>query len=394
MTRHADAPRVVVVGAGVAGSVVAAQLASRRDVMVLERGGDDEPIHHPTLAMRDTSSFLPTPYPQGIGLGGGSRVNGLVFEQPPADYWGSLVGKGLDVFVGVEREYVGVEQSAADGLIDRALLAADPHARPAMLATSNGVRVTAWDRWSPAGVTVRVGVGVSRLLMSGDRAVAVVTDSGEEIPADEVVLCAGAISSATIAARSSLIEPVAPVLDHPGVFVPLLSNQPLMDSFAGALSFDGGVLTMSVNGDMSGLLVGLMSPRSTGRLHVGNDTITVDRGLLTDVHDRITLAEAVRRTEVLLEHPAFVALARPSTTFDVEQVLSRVGEGMWHVAGTMPMGISADSVLDESGKLRTASNVWCMDASVFPEIPPVPPQAAVMATASVLARRFLSLSTS
>jgi choline dehydrogenase-like flavoprotein len=394
MTRRADAPQVVIVGAGVAGSVVAARLASRCDVVVLECGGNDDPIHHPTLAMRDTATFRTTPYPQGTGLGGGSRVNGLVFEQPPADYWESLVASGLDVFADIEREYPVVEQSAADGVVDQALLAAHPRARPALLATSSGARLTAWDRCSPERVTVRLGVEVSHVAMRGDRAIAVVTASGEEIHADEVVLCAGAIPSATIAARSALIEPVAPVLDHPGVFIPLVPNESLRGSFAGALLLEDGVMTMSVNSDVSGLLVGLMSPHSIGRLHVGSTTITVDRGLLTDARDRASLADAIRRTEVLLEHPTLVALAGASASLDVEDVSSRVGEGMWHATGTMPMGTRADSVLDGSGKLRTASNVWCMDASVFPEIPPVPPQAAVMASAGVLARRFLSLTTS
>lgn len=399
MTRRDGVPKVVVIGAGVAGSVVAARLASRCHVVVLERGGAGAPHHHPALAMRDPSQFLATPYPQGIGLGGGSRVNGLVFEQPPAEYWTSLVARGLDVFSGVHDELArfDVEASAADGEVDRALLAAHPRARPAALATRHGKRITAWERLTPRGVTLRTGVSVSHLRMRGDRALAVVAESGDEIAADHVVLCAGAIPSATIAVRSRLIAATTRLLDHPGLFVPLGTGEPAAETFVGALALDTGVMFMSVNGGHGGergVLVGLMSPHSTGTVHVGYDSVSIERGLLTDDTDRDTFRDALREAATLLSHPVFAPFVRPSVALDDERWMDRVGEGMWHAAGTMSMGATADSTLDESGRLRGTTNVWCMDASVFPEIPPVPPQAAVMSTASLLARRMLSLSTS
>ena len=398
MTKHASATRarVVVVGAGVAGSVVAAQLANHFDVLVLERGGLGAPIHDPRRAMQDSSRFHAVPYPQGIGVGGGSRVNGLVFEQPPTEYWQSLVRNGLDVFRDVESDqrFLVAEQSAAGGEVDRALLAAHPHARPTMLATRNGERLNAWDRMSPLGTSIRTDTTVSRIMMRGDRAVAVATDSGEEVPADHVVLCAGAVSSATIAARSGLIDAETQLLDHPGLLVGVSANQPATDPFAGALVVERDTMIMSVNGPEGGLLVGLMSPHSKGSVRIGDDSVTIDRGLLSDSRDLERFRDAVRDVKRLMSHPAFADIAPIPGALDDDRWLDRVGESMWHAAGTMAMGRARHSTVDESGKLRRANNVWCMDASVLPDIPPVPLQAAVMMTASVLSRRLISLATS
>ncbi len=398
MTKHTSAARarVVVVGAGVAGSVVAAQLANYFDVLVLERGGRGTPIHDPRLAMQNSAMFHALPYPQGIGLGGGSRVNGLVFEQPPAEYWQSLVRNGLDVFGDVESDqrYLAAEQSAADGEVDRALLAAHPRARPTMLATRHGVRLNAWERMSPVGVTIREDVTARRISMRGNRALAVVTDSGEEVPADHVVLCAGAIWSATIAARSGLIDPETQLLDHPGLLVGVSANQSANHPFAGAMVGERDAMIMSVNGPDGGLLVGLMSPNSRGSLRIGDDSVSIERGLLSDSRDLERFRDVLHDVEHLMSHPAFADIAPSPDALDDDRWLDRVGESMWHAAGTMAMGVVHGATVDESGKLRQANNVWCMDASVLPEIPPVPPQAAVMMTASVLARRFISLVTS
>lgn len=401
----AHRPRVIVIGAGVAGSVVASRLAERCEVVVVESGPDSVASHDPTLAMKTTVDFNLSPYPHGRGVGGGSRVNGLVLEHAPDSYWGSLVGLGLDVFADALREkedFIG-EPSSGDGVVDRALLAAHPDARPTVLSTREGVRLTAWDRMSPSPVTLHTKMSVARLKMSGDRAVAVVTTTGEELVADHVILCAGAIASATIAVRSGCIENETRLLDHPALFIPL-SGVDLQTAgaagttYAGAALFEDDVLTMSINGGVAGsagLLVGLMTPRSSGRLFVDHHSVSIDRGLLADSGDLEALTAGVRRAVRLLAQHSFSRLSSSITSMIENDAWVRlVGEGMWHASGTMPMGVESSTPVDQSGRLRGTSNVWCMDASVAPSIAPVPPQAAVMVAASLLARRFLSLVTS
>ena len=90
-------PRAVIVGAGSAGSVLAARLAERYDVVVIEAGRwvpppaaarrevDEAVIHPPTWALpaqlTPTRRWKATP---GRAVGGSSVVNGGYFEEPDA----------------------------------------------------------------------------------------------------------------------------------------------------------------------------------------------------------------------------------------------------------------------------------------------------------------------
>ena len=402
-------PRVIVIGAGVGGSVVASRLAKHCDVVVLERGASSRVIHDPTLAMQ-RSGFEGSPYPQGTGPGGGSRVNGMVFAHAPDSYWNSLVHMGLEVFADAHGEQISFigEESPCDGHVDRALRLAHPEVRPTMLATRNGVRLTAWDRLVTNGVTLHTGVTVSHLNFNGERVMGVVTSKGEELTADHVILCTGAISSSVLAARSGVIGDEIRLLDHPALFVPLIwdrrdssdaiERDPICTTYAGAVHDKDGVSIMSINGGVKGsggLLVALITPRSSGKVFVSRDSVLIDRGFFSDARDLEALRTGVRRAHWLLSQPSFSQFTSPmSSMLNGEEWQERVGDGVWHACGTLPMGLQEDFPLDESGKLRGTTNAWCMDASVFPVIPPAPPQASVLVAAGLLANRFLSLVTS
>jgi choline dehydrogenase-like flavoprotein len=388
-------PRVAIVGAGVAGAVVAATLAPHCELVVIEAGGASVPPTDPREAMTRSVGFLDEPYPAGVGLGGGSRINGLVLEHAEASYWQELAAShGVPTFAEANVEevttrFVGEEVSRI-GPLDELLLNAHPWARPAHLATRNGVRLTAWDRaWTRAEHVVRLDSEVERIVLRGSRARSVRLRGGEEVEADHVILCAGVVGSAALAMRSGVggASVGRRLLDHPSVFVPVAVPTVECPTFVGALGYESDVLTMSMNPTRSaigGFLLGLMRTSSTGSVTLDGDTVVIDRKMRDDVVVREQMVRAIARLNEMLSHVSV------SVIEDGDAVLSSLGEAMWHGVGTMHMGSDDEAVTDCNGLVRGTQNVWCMDASVFPVVPPVPTQGPTMVAASVLASGFLN----
>lgn len=390
-------PRVVLVGAGVAGSVVAAKVAPHCELVVLEAGNASVASTSPREAMARSIGFVSEPYPGGRGLGGGSRINGLVLEHAAASYWEGLAAThGITTFTTAQimetTVRFGGEEVSCIGPLDEVLLGAHPHARRACLSTRNGKRLTAWERMaSTCERTVRLDSEVERIILHNGRAQSVLLRSGEEIAADHVILCAGAIASAVLAIRSGIGgESVGRrMFDHPSIFLPVVAPVDECPTFVGALGYESDVLTMSINPTMSevgGFLVGLMRSSTTGRVWLEDNTVIVDRGMRADVKVREDMTRAVIRLKAMISQASLALI-------DDDAWVSRVGEGMWHAAGTMQMGSSEDAVTDCNGLVRGTDNVWCMDAAVLPVIPPVPTQGPTMVAADALADRFVSLAT-
>ena len=180
------------------------------------------------------------------------------------------------------------------------------------------------------------------------------------------------------------------MLDHPSIFVPVTGSIGECQTFAGALGYENQVMTMSVNPtsqEVGGFLLGLMRTSSIGRVSLAGDNVLVERGMRADSSVRTEMSHAMQR---LIE---MIPSTSQSMIDDPDKWHSRVGEGMWHAAGTMRMGSSVDAVTDANGLVRGTENVWCMDAAVFPVIPPVPIQGPTMVAADVLADGFVSLAT-
>ena len=261
-------PRVVVVGAGSAGCVLASRLADRYEIVLIEAGRDVDPIGVKTRHADDAVAHPPTwslpaqltgarrwRATPGRAVGGSSVVNGGYFAEPEAtdlrgwhraggDAWHPDLVRAQVLAAGIR---LGVEPSPQTHPIARAFAGASAHLGlgDRLLALGTTVRAgvprsVAEALLTPDHIVVRSDCRALRVVVEGDRAVGVEVadaDGGREvIPADEVVLCAGGFGTARLLLasgvgpadllRSAGIEPVcdlpgvgAAFSDHPTVWV-------------------------------------------------------------------------------------------------------------------------------------------------------------------------------
>jgi choline dehydrogenase-like flavoprotein len=389
-----------------------------RDVVLVEAGPDlvagdvpaeidgpsflaatDLPDRNDSIVATRVTGGVSTPYRRGAGVGGSSVINAMVaLRGDPSQYdaWG-----WTDVDAAWAACAIPVEAPHPDelGPVDRALLAADPHAVPAPLTRRDGRRVTAaeaylWPALRRPNLQLRANTPIDHVAVDGRRALGVVTADGEHIAADRVVLAAGAIRSPWLLLRSGFDTPGIGdgLQDHPSAPM-TLALRPGWAGAAdtlviGAIRQHDGIQFLPMNHlgsaapGLGVLLVALITPTGhAGTVRVGPDgEPLVDFALLADPDDLDALAAGVDSAIGRLRSPAFDEIVETvfvdgfGTTLDAldgRDAIRRwlpgaVGDYV-HASSTCRMG----TVVDADGSLVGYDGISVCDASVFPRIPDV-----------------------
>jgi 5-(hydroxymethyl)furfural/furfural oxidase len=421
----------------------------------------------------------PTMYVRGRGVGGSSAVNAMMaLRGEPDDYdrWAGELGcdgwgwaEMLPAFCAVEddADYGGDGWHGAGGPIpltrlppeqrsplDRALrLAAtdlgypscDDYHSPGATGMSriamtirDGRRVSTNDGYlEPArerpNLSVRGDALVDRVVFDGQRAVGVLTASGDEIAAGEIVLCAGAIHSPAVLLRSGIgPESGRPVgdnlVDHacpPGFELRLKDRARMMSSAHpvtdSVLRFSSGLADAGANdlqitwfraiGDTpestagARLLGGVMRVFSRGSVRLAtadpNDDPLVEFNMLTDQRDADRARYLVARMLELIRHTAVapllddvLALDRPldalATDADIDAWLAANIDDYVHAAGTCRMGRPDDpaAVVDTHCRVIGTRHLRVCDASIMPDVPRANTHLTTVAVAERASRIF------
>ena len=415
----------VVVGAGSGGCVAAARLSENpdRSVTLLEAGPpaslDDLGLRgrtFPDLRAMRSPGRVPDRYSAGRGIGGSSAVNAmLALRGDPEQYaaWG-----WSDVDDAWDRVAIPVELPSYDqlGVIDRALLASAPDARRVPLTRRDGARVTSADAYltpnaSRANLTVRSDSSVERVLLDGRRVAVVALADGREIPADRVVVAAGAMHTPALLLRSLITTPGIGrgLQDHASVSITLeLRDGPVgRDGLLASTVLERGDLqVLSINhtadGDHAALAVALMRPVGrSGRVTIepgepGGEPL-VELDLFGDERDLRRLRSGVRLLLELLERDPFREIVadayidefgtRTASLTDDASIDRWLPSAPWvyaHATSTCAIG----TVLDEVGAVLGYEGLYVCDASAFPSVPATNPHLPTTMLAERLSSRW------
>jgi choline dehydrogenase len=262
-------------------------------------------------------------------------------------------------------------------------------------------------------LTVRPDSAVDRVLVDDGRVHGVVLrDPRESIDAEHVVLAAGSYGSPSILLRSG-IGPAAELAelgiaihqDLPGVGANLHDHPLLRMNYATSDApqpeMVQALLTTSSSPDVSVpdlqifpsgpaagpdgsvviLLVGLLTPRSRGRVRLRSSDPAaapdIDVGLLRDPDDLPRLVSGVRQARRLAEtaplrgHLGDELWPGPSVAGDAEvaEAIKAECNVYQHPVGTCRMGNDPLAVVDHFGRVHGITGLTVADASIMPTIP-------------------------
>jgi choline dehydrogenase len=447
--------RIIVVGAGPAGCTAAIVLAEAGHSVTVVEAGPKVAVPPPTdvadaLAMHGRSGLgvvrssaqSSRDYCAGAGVGGSTLVNGLLMVRPNAaqlahDWalpgWTEAVLSAAfaRVFAGRAADHVlhdGVLTTGVHRSIDHHV--SDAHGNPADHADveqvarllvpvslrsgsaegrtwgsaswvveptyvlGNGSERPLWGgSLRAAGVDVRAGVGVDRILFEGTLVTGVGLRDGSVLGAAQVVLCAGAIESPRLLWRSgvTLAGIGRNLCDHPSISFTDEAAAAIVGASTAPISLrpPGGqpdVLITAHSG--SGVLLTLLRTQSRGLLTA--DAISLDQLEAADDLTRMRgLLRSVADLDPALVGPGDLTIRHLAalSDHDLDVWLRQHEDGTFHMAGTCRMGLTDDprSVSTPDGAVVGTTGLYVADASVFPSLPAAPPLATVIAVADILA---------
>lgn len=431
--RPSITPDVIVVGAGTAGCVVAAELANAGvDVELIEAGGPPDggaasrspdwleiqadPARRWGGLEVDRDGSGSAPYLIGRGVGGGSAINGMVLSPSPVQTSGPVPSGGT-VWA---NDPVWDVPGFADAMSELSATWGTVTAGPGPLgeALMHGARSRGWVASPvPLGLDVSPNGDVERrsvsaclgslavvtdttvrrctLSTSGTRVTGVELADGTKRTAGHVIVCAGAIHTPAMLLRSGIDNGAIGrgVADHPSrVFtVPLgpeLESPPGDHPPITTVLRDGGidVLVMDHTGPTTegrrhgAVIVMLMNPTSTGSIGLDGDSVRVELGLLSDGTDRDRLDTAADRTAALLDE----VLGGESGDRPIGERQPGFGP-VSHVAASCRHG----SAVGDAGEVLGFVGVSVMDSSAFPRLPAAHPMLPTMALATAFSAEWL-----
>lgn len=441
--------RVLIVGAGSAGCVLAARLSERpgAHVTLVEAGPDhrssdtpDEIAGPSFVAAKDlagrtwpelvavrAAGQAARPYVRGRGVGGSSAVNAMVaLTGLPQDYdeWVGQYGCDgwgwRDLRPCFERSALELRRASAGewGSVNRALAAAIPSAGGGVLLTrdASGRRVSVNDAYlEPArgrdGLHVVGDALVDRVLLDGRRARGVRLADGREIEADTVIVSAGAIHTPAVLLRSGVdTDGVGDRLqDHPSFPIGLVRHEPAdigslpiatvatLSSGIGDAASDAadGVDDLQllpieyVDASMPALgmvMAALMRSHSTGTVRLASDDPTVD-----PVVEFRMLDDERDRTPMTAAIDAAERVLAHDAFRSVAEVVpyDRSDDGVVAALGDYvhAAGTCAmGTVVDTGCRVRGYQGLLVCDASVMPRLPRANTHWPVVAVAERLAQ--------
>jgi pyridoxine 4-oxidase len=325
---------------------------------------------------------------------------------------------------------------------------------PNSLNIRDGRRVTVADAWFTTAVRARknlaimTGYEVRKLNVQGNTAhgFQVVGPQGrEEVFADRVVLCAGALESPALLMRSgigpedalkaagvsctiSLGQVGRNLQDHLlGAGNLYASRKPIPPSllqhsesmaYMRAGSFhEGGQPEIVVgcgvapivsdrfkappSGTAYSLLFGITHPTSRGYVRISgpelDNKLVIDPAYLRTASDRALFRAALEAARALGHHESLAEwrlheiLPRQLTSNPaIDEFIAEAVITHHHPCGTCRMGKDADAVVDTNLRLNGLDNLFIVDASVMPTLTAGPIHAAVLAVAETFARIVLA----
>jgi len=470
---------VVIVGGGPAGAVLANRLTAdaNRSVLVVEAGPDygpnvadwpaellfsqQQPLTSHSWGLHDAGNgnFLP----RARVLGGASAVNACYWIRGSAadyDEWEALGNPGwgfedlLPYFRRAESDPLGGPLHGTDGPVhvwraedwssgDLAFTEAVESLGLTKVEDINGDReqfpsvgpvpknIVADNRFNAVlsylapvrdrrNLTIRTDTLVDRVRFAGERAIGIVTSTGDEIDAGLVVLAAGAYFTPGILNRSGygndevLRSLGIPVLQHlPGVGQNLVDH-PFSIDVATALLVPEAEYGAKIQGQamgksrsdgstgeidchlyngqhfdtdlgrwVIGLSVSMVNARSSGTVSLTSPDPTVlpcvEHRHYSDEGDLARMCDGIEMAMEIYSSPPLTAIVEPlaegrwmwSDRKSLEGLIRERSQTTNHCSGTTKMGPSSDplAVVDASGHVYGAENLVVADSSLFPTCP-------------------------